>query len=156
MGTACSLVDGRLILLIIPYFIGGVLCERKQLNKTAKPCSPWWRPLPFQYMDFWYQNFLLLGHHENAASQISDYNLHHQEYISISCLSNMSSPSWKTHWTLRAHSSVSWSHFRKTLSRTTLPLSFFNCGTYLDRTDVRYWAISPERLVFKNSKPGKH
>ena len=49
MGTTCSLVDGRFILLIIAYFIGGVLCENKQLNKTTKPCSPWWRPLPFQY-----------------------------------------------------------------------------------------------------------
>ena len=44
---------------------------------------------------------------------------------------------------------------RKTLSRTTLPLSFVNCGTYLNWTDIRYWAISPEMLMFKTSKPRK-
>ena len=90
MGTTFSLVDGRFILLIIAYFIGGVLCENKQLNKTLQSMM---KTIAFPVLDFWYRNFLLLGHHKNAASQISDYNLHHQEYTSISCLSNMSSPS---------------------------------------------------------------
>ena len=52
-------------------------------------------------------------------------------------------------FSLWADCSVSWSPSTKTLSRTTLPLSFFNCGTYLDGTDIRCWDISPEMLVLR-------
>ena len=41
MGTTHSLVDGRFILLIIPYFIGGVLCERKQLKEATCEINPY-------------------------------------------------------------------------------------------------------------------
>ena len=52
-------------------------------------------------------------------------------------------------FSLWADCSVSWSPSTKNLSRTTLPLSFFNCGTYLDGTDIRCWDISPQMLVLR-------